>query len=119
MTHGGVQRHALRLRPDGRGQDLLHVPTRCWRTSPARRTRWIADLTNTNFSEVKVFCSMLEIYNERVNDLLMLGQDLRLREDKSKGVFVEGLTSIEVASQQAVCDVITQGNKRARRRRRR
>ena len=71
----------------------------------------IADLTNTNFSEVKVFCSMLEIYNERVNDLLMLGQDLRLREDKSKGVFVEGLASIEVATQQAVCDVITQGNK--------
>ena len=82
------------------------VPKTCDRVFSA-----ISDLTNTNFSEVKVFCSMLEIYNERVNDLLMLGQDLRLREDKSKGVFVEGLASIEVASQQAVCDVITQGNK--------
>ena len=50
------------------------------------------------------------VYLAQVNDLLMLGRDLKLREDREKGVYVEGLAAIEVESEQALCDVVTKGN---------
>jgi centromeric protein E len=48
--------------------------------------------------------SYLEIYNEIINDLLdPRNTNLRVREDKSRGVFVENLKEDVVMSPEQVC----------------
>lgn len=44
-------------------------------------------------------CSMLEIYKETLFDLLSINRgDLKIKESPSKGIFVEGLTSMVYTS---------------------
>ncbi len=44
-------------------------------------------------------CSCLEIYNETITDLLNPGaSNLQLRDDQSRGVYVEGLSEREVVN---------------------
>jgi kinesin family member 15 len=47
----------------------------------------------------KITCSYLEIYNEKINDLLNeKNLDLRIREDPKLGVYVQNLTEVEVGN---------------------
>ncbi len=56
--------------------------------------------------------SYLEIYNEIINDLLQSpgkGSNLTIREDKKRGVFVEGLKEEIVVSPEHVLHLISTG----------
>jgi len=62
----------------------------------------------------EVSVSMVEIYNEKISDLLVppkSQQGLKLRESKSLGVYVEGLSKHPVISYKAIESVMAQGNK--------
>ncbi|CAG9327700.1 unnamed protein product [Blepharisma stoltei] len=68
------------------------------------------------FIECKVSASMLEIYNEQVQDLLQPPQNrvkggLKIREDPKKGVFVEGLIEQPCSSYEEISAVLDRGNK--------
>ncbi|KAJ6365511.1 hypothetical protein OIU76_030315 [Salix suchowensis] len=55
-------------------------------------------------------CSFLEIYNEQILDLLdPSSTNLQIREDVKKGVYVENLKEIEVASARDVLQQLIQG----------
>lgn len=58
-----------------------------------------------------VTCSFLEIYNERIFDLLDAeSTGLQLREDVTQGVLVQGLTEVTVESPYDACKVLKTGN---------
>lgn len=67
---------------------------------------------NTSF---KVEVSYMEIYNEKVGDLLGVGknrkENLRVREHKVMGPYVEGLTRLAVAGYDAIETLMSEGNK--------
>ena len=46
---------------------------------------------------VKVELSFFEIYNETLNDLIGTGRDLRVREAKKSGTYVEGLAKVSMS----------------------
>lgn len=47
-------------------------------------------------------CSMLEIYNETITDLLNpAATNLQIREDQFKGCYVEGLSEVQVLNGEA------------------
>lgn len=51
--------------------------------------------------------SFLEIYNEMIRDLIMVGSEvLDLREDPVKGVCVAGLSEIEVDTPEEILDLL-------------
>ena len=57
---------------------------------------------------------MIEIYNEKVKDLLMLPSKrpitgLKIRESKILGIFVEGLTKYPVMSYKEISDKMYEG----------
>ncbi|WCJ40214.1 P-loop containing nucleoside triphosphate hydrolases superfamily protein [Euphorbia peplus] len=55
-------------------------------------------------------CSFLEIYNEHILDLLdPSSNNLQIREDAKKGIYVENLKEIEVASARDVIQQLIQG----------
>ncbi|XP_065867590.1 kinesin-like protein KIN-12E isoform X2 [Euphorbia lathyris] len=55
-------------------------------------------------------CSFLEIYNEQILDLLdPSSNNLQIREDAKKGIYVENLKEIEVASARDVIQQLIQG----------
>lgn len=62
-----------------------------------------------------VHCSLLEIYNEVLKDLLVRGEggaDLQIFEEAAaggRGIFVEGLSETQVASREAVLGIISAG----------
>ena len=63
-----------------------------------------------------VKCSMVEIYNEKVQDLLTSSSKrpsggLKIREHKTKGVYVEGVTEVSVSSYEEIDHVMQKGNK--------
>jgi len=61
--------------------------------------------------EFTVKASMLEIYNERIRDLLDPSKNnLNVREDKTRGIYVEGLTEKSVGDNDEVYDIMKQGN---------
>ena len=66
------------------------------------------------YGRTKVFVikmSMIEIYNEVVNDLLdPSNTNLRLREDNKKGVYVEGLKEERISSSEHALHVVAMGN---------
>jgi hypothetical protein len=66
------------------------------------------------YGRTKVFVikmSMIEIYNEVVNDLLgPSNTNLRLREDNKKGVYVEGLKEERISSSDHALHVVAMGN---------
>src|SRR5690606_17223871 len=58
-------------------------------------------------TKYSLYCSYLEIYNEKIYDLLDTSpieheRKLEIREDKQKGLFVEGLTSIHVTNEEDI-----------------
>eukprot|EP00911_Craspedida_sp_UC1_P002595 UC1_evm1s1923 len=62
----------------------------------------------------KVECSYLEIYNEKVRDLLGPGpsrQGLKVREHKIMGPYVEGLRTIAVEDYAGIEDLMRSGNR--------
>ena len=65
--------------------------------------------------EYLVQASYLEIYNEKIRDLLAVGEDentpLQLREHPDKGVYVASLTEIVVESVEAIQQVMNKGAK--------
>ena len=64
----------------------------------------------TSDSTFIVQCSYLEVYNDRLNDLLGRQQDLRMRElGGGKGISVEGLTMEVVTSVEEVMSALKRG----------
>jgi len=66
---------------------------------------------------ISVSCSMLEIYNEQLNDLLAPGdrKDLHIHEDSSgsgRGIYVEGLSEHIVQSSEVVLRLLAEGQAR-------
>lgn len=60
--------------------------------------------------EFLVKASYLEIYMEHIRDLLDTRRDnLKIREDKAKGIWVEGATEVYVSKEQDVLDIIRTG----------
>lgn len=60
--------------------------------------------------EFLVKASYIEIYMERIRDLLDASKDnLKVREEKSKGIWVDGATEVYVSNEQEVLDVIATG----------
>lgn len=60
--------------------------------------------------EFLVKASYLEIYMEHIRDLLDVRRDnLKIREDKQKGIWVEGATEVYVSKEQDVLDIIRTG----------
>lgn len=61
-----------------------------------------------------VLCSFLQIYNERIFDLLQdsnLARPLNIREDTSTGIFVEGLAEYVVQNMRDVMALIKRGDR--------
>ena len=69
---------------------------------------------NTEGITYKVEASFLEIYNEKIRDLLNPAQDpkksLQVRESKEKGIFVDGLIKRPVSSYDDINRVLDSGN---------
>lgn len=68
------------------------------------------------YIEFKVSASMLEIYNEQVQDLLQPPQNrvkggLKIREDPKKGIYVENQVEEAVSSYEEISNVLEKGNK--------
>jgi hypothetical protein len=68
------------------------------------------------YIQFDVKLSMLEIYNEQVQDLLAPPQsrikgELKVREHPKTGVFVEALSKVDVSSFNEINDFIDRGNK--------
>ena len=61
--------------------------------------------------EFTLKCSMLEIYKEKLRDLLGISPQLKIKECPRRGVYVEGITEIFVASEAELTDVIESGEK--------
>jgi len=61
--------------------------------------------------EFTVKASMLEIYNEKIRDLLDPSKNnLNVREEKQKGIYVDGLSEKPIGSQQEVHEIMREGN---------
>lgn len=61
--------------------------------------------------EFTVKAAMIEIYNEKIRDLLDPSKNnLSVHEDKQKGIFVEGLTEKSIGSQKDVYELMKEGN---------
>merc|ERR1719326_985960 len=61
--------------------------------------------------EFLVKVSVVEIYNERISDLLNPGKDnLKIHEDKSGGVFIGEVTEQYVGGEQEIFDALKVGN---------
>ena len=59
--------------------------------------------------EVKV--SMVEIYMEKVHDLINPSiQNLKIREEKGKGVYIENVTEIYVSDEGEVYEILVTGS---------
>ena len=63
-------------------------------------------------SGVLVQASYLEVYNDKLNDLLSGERGLLMREGGAKGVTVDGLSSEMVSSADEVMDLLARGNAR-------
>jgi len=61
--------------------------------------------------EFQVKVSMVEIYMEKVHDLINpSAQDLKIREEKGKGVYIENVTEIYVSEEGEVYQLMIQGS---------
>jgi hypothetical protein len=54
---------------------------------------------------------MMEIYNEKIRDLLHPGgaDNLRLREERGGGIYVEGCTAVNVQNEKEVQEMMEMG----------
>lgn len=67
--------------------------------------------TASDAVEFSVKVSMIEIYMERIRDLLDPSKDnLKIHEEKSKGVYMGDLTEQYISSEREVYDIMKQGN---------
>eukprot|EP00029_Vermamoeba_vermiformis_P007434 TRINITY_DN321_c0_g1_i1.p1 TRINITY_DN321_c0_g1~~TRINITY_DN321_c0_g1_i1.p1 ORF type:complete len:1029 (+),score=352.71 TRINITY_DN321_c0_g1_i1:163-3249(+) len=67
---------------------------------------------DTSGTEYTIKCSFLEIYKEVIRDLLNpKGNNLKVRETPSKGVWVDELSEVFVTNEQEVLDLIKLGEK--------
>ena len=94
----------------GYGKNIGIIPIAC-----ETIFQQISDRQNQNIEYI-VSASMLEIYNEQVQDLLVPPQNrvqggLKVREDPKKGVFVENLTQQGCMSYEEISAMIDVGNK--------
>ena len=62
-------------------------------------------------AEITLKCSMLEIYKEKLKDLCGCSPELKIKENKTKGIFVDGLTEIYVASEEEMLEVLSMGER--------
>ena len=70
----------------------------------------MSDDTSKHEYMFTVHCSYLEIYNEKVMDLLdPTSSVLQIKEDQKRGFYVEGLTWNEVKSTKEIWQFIKQG----------
>ena len=68
-------------------------------------------IMSTSEIEYTVKVSMIEIYMEKVRDLIDGSRSkLHIREDKSKGVYIEDLSEHYVISEEEVIDIMKIGN---------
>jgi kinesin family protein 5 len=57
--------------------------------------------------EFRIKVSVIEIYMEKVRDLLNpTKHDLKIREDKTKGVYIQDVTENYVSEEQEIYDVL-------------
>eukprot|EP01132_Coremiostelium_polycephalum_P002820 gene2820-3505_t len=66
---------------------------------------------DTSGSEFSIKCSFLEIYMENIQDLLnpKNNKNLKIRESKSNGIFIEGLAEEYVSCEEDIMELISQG----------
>ncbi|CAG9331769.1 unnamed protein product [Blepharisma stoltei] len=63
-----------------------------------------------NEAEITLKCSMLEIYKEKLKDLLGNNSaNLKIKEDPRKGIYVHGLTEMYVVCEEEIMDVLSLG----------
>jgi kinesin family protein 5 len=60
--------------------------------------------------EANMKCSFLEIYREQIRDLLYNGENLKLRQHPTKGVYVQGLVEKYVYSASDILSTIKEGS---------
>lgn len=74
-----------------------------------------AQLRNKGLEQnYNVFCTFLQIYNEKIFDLLQDSQDckaLSIHENKIEGIFVEGLTEYSMSSAEDCLALMRRGEK--------
>mmetsp|Transcript_2997 Transcript_2997/g.3061 ORF Transcript_2997/g.3061 Transcript_2997/m.3061 type:complete len:720 (+) Transcript_2997:2-2161(+) len=78
-----------------------------------RMVKHVFNYISNSTSEIEyiVKLSMMEIYMERIRDLVETSRtNLNVREDKNKGIFVEDLSEHYVASEEEVLDLIQMGS---------
>eukprot|EP00656_Telonema_subtile_P046713 TRINITY_DN5325_c0_g1_i9.p1 TRINITY_DN5325_c0_g1~~TRINITY_DN5325_c0_g1_i9.p1 ORF type:complete len:576 (+),score=179.76 TRINITY_DN5325_c0_g1_i9:214-1941(+) len=63
----------------------------------------------TSITTARVELAFFEIYNETLVDLIGSGRDLRVRESKGRGVYVEGLVKITVKTASEIKELIDLG----------
>lgn len=91
--------------PDIEDLDLQGIIPRMVRTVFNR-----IDTASENI-EFTVKLSMLEIYNERIRDLLDTSKDnLKIHEDKTKGVYIADVTETYVGEDNDVYNIMKLGN---------
>ncbi|CAG9311877.1 unnamed protein product [Blepharisma stoltei] len=63
-----------------------------------------------NEAEITLKCSMLEIYKEKLKDLLGNNSaNLKIKEDVRKGIYVHGLTEMYVVCEEEIMEVLSLG----------
>ena len=82
-----------------------------WGIVPRATEQIFQGLADAEGSTIKVQCSYLEVYNDRLNCLLGGAQRTALHERK-EGICVDGLVKKDVASSKAVMHELQQGNRR-------
>ena len=61
------------------------------------------EISMTNDVEFTIKISMIEVYMEKVHDLINpSAQNLKIREERGKGVYIENVTEISVADEAEV-----------------
>lgn len=78
-----------------------------------RAVSLIFDRLSSQSSEIEctIKCSMLEIYKENLQDLLNRGPKLKIKENKLKGIYVDGLSEIYVVCEEEILNAIAIGEK--------
>lgn len=79
--------------------------------------QWLFQQRSTELQVTRIEVSYVEIYNEKVKDLLAAShgakqpQTLEIRQDRAKGIHMPGVVEIEVMSESEVFDILWRGAK--------
>ena len=90
----------------------LEMPLNEWGIIPRVVEDVFRSIENGNVScEYMILLSYIEIYMERINDLLNPKlTNLRIRQSARRGVYVEGATELKTSSKDEMMDIIRRGN---------